>query len=62
MEDVAVLAVVATNDRAAGTDVVRAHSERAGAEITQVDGSHVTMISNPEIVVDVIQSAISKVG
>ena len=55
-------AVVATNDRAAGTDVVRAHAERAGAEITEVDGSHVIMISKPEVVVDVIQSAIAKVG
>ncbi len=55
-------AVVATKDRAAGTDVVRAHAERAGAEITEVDGSHVIMISKPEVVVDVIQSAIAKVG
>src|SRR6478672_1306725 len=38
-------AVVATDDRAAGTDVVRAHAQRAGATITEVDGSHVIMIS-----------------
>ena len=37
-------AVVATGDRAAGTDVVRAHAERAGAVITETDGSHVIMI------------------
>ena len=55
-------AVVATSDRAAGTDVVRAHAERAGAAITEVDGSHVIMISKPEVVADVIQSAIDKVG
>jgi pimeloyl-ACP methyl ester carboxylesterase len=55
-------AVVATSDRAAGTDVVRAHAERAGAEITEVDGSHVIMISKPQVVVDVIQAAIAKVG
>ncbi|MDT5076944.1 MAG: hypothetical protein QOJ80_1581 [Mycobacterium sp.] len=55
-------AVVATSDRAAGTDVVRAHAERAGATITEVDGSHVIMISKPEVVADVIQSAIDKVG
>jgi pimeloyl-ACP methyl ester carboxylesterase len=54
-------AVVATNDRAAGTDVVRAHAERAGAQITEVDGSHVIMISQPQVVVDVIQSALAKV-
>ena len=55
-------AVVATSDRAAGTDVVRAHAERAGAAITEVDGSHVIMISQPEVVAEVIQSAIDKVG
>jgi pimeloyl-ACP methyl ester carboxylesterase len=55
-------AVVATNDRAAGTDVVRAHAERAGATITEVDGSHVIMISQPDAVTDVIQAAMAKVG
>ena len=55
-------AVVATSDRAAGTDVVRAHAERAGAAITEVDGSHVIMISKFDVVAEVIQSAIAKVG
>ena len=55
-------AVVATNDRAAGTDVVRAHAERAGAEITEVDGSHVIMISQPEAVTAVIQAAMAKLS
>jgi hypothetical protein len=53
---------VATSDRAAGTDVVRAQAQRAGAAITEVDGSHVIMISQPEVVADVIASAIAKVG
>jgi pimeloyl-ACP methyl ester carboxylesterase len=47
-------AVVATGDKAAGTDVVRSMAERAGADITQVDGSHVIMISQPDVVTDVI--------
>ena len=55
-------AVVATSDRAAGTDLVRAHAERAGADITEVAGSHLIMISQPQAVVDVIESAIAKVG
>ena len=55
-------AVVATNDRAAGTDVVRAHAQRAGATITEVDGSHVIMISQPQAVTDVIEAAIAKLG
>jgi hypothetical protein len=42
--------------------VVRAHAERAGATITEVDGSHVIMISQPQVVTDVIQSAIAKLG
>ena len=50
-------AVVATGDKAAGTDVVRAMAERAGAQITEVDGSHVIMISQPEAVTDVILDA-----
>jgi pimeloyl-ACP methyl ester carboxylesterase len=55
-------AVVATSDRAAGTDVVRAHAERAGAQITEIDGSHVIMLSQPQAVVEVIEAALAKVG
>jgi pimeloyl-ACP methyl ester carboxylesterase len=55
-------AVVATNDRAAGTDVVRAHAQRAGAAITELDGSHVIMISQPQAVTDVITDAIAKLS
>jgi pimeloyl-ACP methyl ester carboxylesterase len=55
-------AVVATGDRAAGTDVVRAHAERAGATITELDGSHVIMISQPAAVTEVIEAAIAKLS
>jgi pimeloyl-ACP methyl ester carboxylesterase len=55
-------AVVATGDKAAGTDVVRAHAERAGAEITEIEGSHVIMISQPDAVTAVIEAARAKVG
>jgi pimeloyl-ACP methyl ester carboxylesterase len=55
-------AVVATSDRAAGTDVVRAHAERAGADITEVEGSHVIMLSQPQAVTQVIEAAMAKVG
>ena len=50
-------AVVATADRAAGTDVVRSMAQRAGAQITEVDASHVAMISNPDVVADVVLAA-----
>jgi pimeloyl-ACP methyl ester carboxylesterase len=55
-------AVVATGDRAAGTDVTRSMAERAGATITEVDGSHVIMISQPQAVADVILTAVASVG
>jgi pimeloyl-ACP methyl ester carboxylesterase len=54
-------AVVATGDRAAGTDVVRSMADRAGAKITEVDGSHVIMVSQPEAVTDVILEAVAAV-
>ena len=52
-------AVVPTGDRAAGSDVVRSMAERAGAEITEVDGSHVIMMSRPQVVADAILSAVA---
>src|ERR687887_2854685 len=52
-------AVVATGDKAAGTDVVRSMAERAGANITEVDGSHVIMVSQPEAVTNVILEAVA---
>jgi pimeloyl-ACP methyl ester carboxylesterase len=55
-------AVVATGDKAAGTDVTRSMAERAGATITEVDGSHVIMVSQPQAVTDVILGAVAKVG
>jgi pimeloyl-ACP methyl ester carboxylesterase len=47
-------AVVATDDKAAGTDLVRTMARRAGADITEVDSSHVVMVSQPQAVTDVI--------
>jgi pimeloyl-ACP methyl ester carboxylesterase len=55
-------AVVATADKAAGTDVTRSMAERAGATITEIDGSHVIMVSQPQAVTDVILDALSAVG
>ncbi len=55
-------AVVATGDKAAGTDVVRAHAQRAGAAITEIEGSHVIMISQPQAVANVIEAALTNVG
>jgi pimeloyl-ACP methyl ester carboxylesterase len=54
-------AVVATGDKAAGTDVIRSMAERAGAAITEVEASHVVMVSQPEAVADVIRTAAAAV-
>jgi hypothetical protein len=55
-------AVVATGDKAAGTDVTRSTAERGGAKITELDGFHVIMISQPQGVTDVIMEALAAVG
>jgi pimeloyl-ACP methyl ester carboxylesterase len=55
-------AVVATGDKAAGTDVIRSMAERAGATITELDGTHVIMISKPQAVTDVILTAVEAVA
>ena len=54
-----VWAVIATGDKAAGADVTRSQAERAGATITEVEGPHVIMISQPEAVADVILTAVA---
>jgi hypothetical protein len=54
--------VIASSDKAAGTDVVRSMAERAGATITEVEGSHVIMTSGPDVVADVIKTAAAAVS
>jgi pimeloyl-ACP methyl ester carboxylesterase len=55
-------AVVATGDKTIGTDVVMSMAQRAGAQITEVDSSHVLMISHPDIVADVVRTAYQAVS
>ena len=50
-------AVVATGDKAAGADAVLSMARRAGAVIVEVEGSHVIMISKPQVVTDLIVKA-----
>jgi hypothetical protein len=54
--------VIATGDKAAGADVIRSMAERVGATITEAEGSHVIMVSQPEIVADVIMTAADAVS
>jgi len=51
-------AVVATGDKAAGSDVVLRMARRAEATITEIDASHVVMQSQPRAVAEVIISAV----
>ncbi|WP_258723229.1 alpha/beta fold hydrolase [Cellulomonas sp. NS3] len=52
-----VWAAVPTADAAAGSDLVLSMAQRAGATITEIDGSHAISISQPEAVAEVILSA-----
>jgi len=54
-------AVVAAGDKAAGADVLLSMATRAGADILQLEGSHVIMISQPRSVTDVILKALKSV-
>ena len=55
-------AVVASGDKAAGADVVRSMAQRAKATVTEIEGSHVIMISQPQAVTDVILTALAAVS
>ncbi|WP_116451895.1 alpha/beta hydrolase [Blastococcus litoris] len=55
-------AVVSTGDTAAGTDVVRRMAQRAGAVITEAEGSHVLFVARPQVVADVIMQAVEAVS
>ena len=56
-KDHPVWAAVGTGDKAAGADVVLQMAQRAGAQITEIEGSHVIMISQPDAVTEVILTA-----
>ncbi|BBZ36487.1 alpha/beta fold hydrolase [Mycolicibacterium confluentis] len=50
-------AVVATQDEAIDPRMLRQTAERIGAQITEVDGSHVAFLTHPRVVADVIDRA-----
>lgn len=52
-------AVVARGDNAAEADVVRSMAERAGAQITEAEGSHVIMVSKQQVVAEAILGAVA---
>jgi len=54
--------IIPTEDKAAGTDILRSMAARAGSTVTEVKGSHVIMVSQPQVVTDVILQALASVG
>jgi len=55
-------AIVATKDRAIDPRLLRRQAERIGAEITEVDASHVPFLTQPRAVADVIDAAARSVS
>jgi pimeloyl-ACP methyl ester carboxylesterase len=54
--------VVGTEDRVIPPDTQRHMAERAGATITEVAGSHVSMVSHPQATIDAILAAVAAVS
>jgi pimeloyl-ACP methyl ester carboxylesterase len=61
-KDIPAWAIIGTQDRIIAPDSLRAMAEHAGARITEVDASHVSMVSHPDVVVEVIEQALREVG
>ena len=49
--------IVAKNDRTVQPELQRFVAKRMGATVYDVDSSHVPMLSNPSLVIDVIRTA-----
>jgi pimeloyl-ACP methyl ester carboxylesterase len=55
-------AVIGTEDRVIPPATQRHMAERAGATITEVAGSHVSMVSHPQVTIDAILAAVESIG
>jgi pimeloyl-ACP methyl ester carboxylesterase len=55
-------AVIGTEDRVIPPANQRSTAERAGATITEVEASHVSMVSHPKAAIDAILAAVAAVG
>ena len=55
-------AVVGTEDKVIPPATQRSMAERAGATITEVNGSHVSMVSHPDVAIAAILAAVAAVG
>ncbi len=57
-KDIPAWAIIGKQDKMIDPVSQRAMAEHAGARIREIDASHVSMISHPEVVVDVIEQAL----
>jgi len=53
--------LVSTEDRTVQPELQRSLARRMGATVTEVDASHVAMLSKPQVVLDVIRTALNAV-
>jgi pimeloyl-ACP methyl ester carboxylesterase len=61
-KDIPAWAIIGRQDRIIDPVSLRAMAEHAGARITEIDASHVSMVSQPDAVVQVIEEALREVG
>jgi pimeloyl-ACP methyl ester carboxylesterase len=61
-KDIPAWAIIGKQDRIIDPVSLRAMAENAGAKITEIDASHVSMISHPDLVVEVIEQVLREVG
>jgi pimeloyl-ACP methyl ester carboxylesterase len=54
--------IIGTEDNTIPPDLHRFMAERSGGELTEIDASHVVMMSQPQAVVDVILAAVTAVS
>jgi len=55
-------AVVGTEDLVIPVATQRSMAERAGSTVTEVAGSHVSMVSHPSVAIDAILAAVAAIG
>jgi pimeloyl-ACP methyl ester carboxylesterase len=60
-KDIPAWAVIGTQDRIITAESQRAMARHANVQVTEVDGSHVSMVSHPDVIVEVIRTAAAHV-
>lgn len=60
-KDIPAWAVIGKQDRIITPDSQRSMAEHAGARVTEIDASHVSMVSHPDAIVEVIEEALREV-